>query len=137
MAATLLSQLESSVASVQREAAGLDGGPLTDNCESVSDFCLLLERVMNFQSKNKTSVLGDRRDYWAFFLAALEKSPSVMPMIKRIQSSSDNRTTLGKGRSFIRSCLHGKFLGAVLQVGDKEEDMAPKWKGEDREDREN
>ena len=117
MASTLLSQLETSVTSVQREAASLDGTALTDSNESVSDFCLLLERVMNFASKTRTSVLGDRKDYWTFFVNALEKSPTAQPMLRRIQSSGDNKTSLGKARSFIRSCLQSQSLGAVLQVG--------------------
>jgi hypothetical protein len=114
MAATLLSQLESAISAVQREAASHDG-VLTDSSEYLSDVCLLLERVFNFSSKNRTSVLGDKRDYWAFIQTALEKS-SAFVIVKKIQSSSDNKTSIGKARSFIRTCLVSKSLGSVIQV---------------------
>ena len=114
MAATLLAQAESAVAALQREAAASPGAPMTDSCEALSDFCLILERVFNHSARSK-SVLSEKRDVWAFLSAALEKSASF-PLIKRIQSSTANRTNLGKARSFVRVCLLNQSLGTVLQV---------------------
>jgi hypothetical protein len=113
MSATVLSQLEASVAAVQRESGS--EGTLTDSSEALSDFCLLLERAFNNCFKNRTAVLGEKRDYWAFFQAAFEKS-SVQALLKKIQTSNDNKTTIGKARNFIRKCLMNQSLGNVLQV---------------------
>eukprot|EP00048_Salpingoeca_helianthica_P024432 m.32309 g.32309 ORF g.32309 m.32309 type:complete len:620 (+) comp9384_c1_seq1:14-1873(+) len=113
MATTLLTQIESAVAAVQREAASNPDTPLTDSNEAVSDFCVVLERVFNQAAKSK-SVLGDKRDVWNFLSTALEKS-AVSSTIRKIQSSGNNRTTLGKARSFVRACLVSHTLGSAVQ----------------------
>ncbi|KAK5860162.1 hypothetical protein PBY51_021659 [Eleginops maclovinus] len=83
------------------------GEPVTDDSANLHKFFYKLEYLLQFDQKEKTTFLGQRKDYWDYFCDCLIK----------IKGANDGilEDILGKGRAFIRYSLVHQRLADTLQ----------------------
>ncbi|XP_012493447.1 PREDICTED: FYVE and coiled-coil domain-containing protein 1 [Propithecus coquereli] len=91
------------------------GEPITDDSTSLHKFSYKLEYLLQFDQKEKATLLGNKRDYWDYFCACLAKVKGANDGIRFVKSISELRTSLGKGRAFIRYSLVHQRLADTLQ----------------------
>lgn len=91
------------------------GEPITDDSTSLHKFSYKLEYLLQFDQKEKASLLGSKKDYWDYFCACLAKVKGANDGIRFVKSISELRTSLGKGRAFIRYSLVHQRLADTLQ----------------------
>uniref|UniRef100_A0A8C2ML43 FYVE and coiled-coil domain-containing protein 1 n=1 Tax=Cricetulus griseus TaxID=10029 RepID=A0A8C2ML43_CRIGR len=91
------------------------GEPITDDSTNLHKFSYKLEYLLQFDQKEKTSLLGSKKDYWDYFCACLAKVKGANDGIRFVRSISELRTSLGKGRAFIRYSLVHQRLADTLQ----------------------
>ncbi|XP_057190580.1 FYVE and coiled-coil domain-containing protein 1 isoform X2 [Triplophysa rosa] len=91
------------------------GEPITDDSPNLHKFCYKLEYLLQFDQKEKRTFLGSRKDYWDYFCDCLAKIKGANDGIRFVKSISELKTSLGKGRSFIRYCLVHQRLADTLQ----------------------
>ncbi|XP_030630101.1 FYVE and coiled-coil domain-containing protein 1 [Chanos chanos] len=89
--------------------------PITDDSTSLHKFSYKLEYLLQFDQKEKTTFLGTRKDYWDFFCDCLAKIKGANDGIRFVKSIPELKTSLGKGRAFIRYCLVHQRLADTLQ----------------------
>ena len=58
---------------------------------------------------------NEKPNYWSFFAAALRGSKGLYDTIVYVQNSPEVKTSIGRGRLFIRFCLQNHRLGDVVQ----------------------
>ncbi|XP_023582083.1 FYVE and coiled-coil domain-containing protein 1 [Trichechus manatus latirostris] len=91
------------------------GEPITDDNTSLHKFSYKLEYLLQFDQKEKATLLGNRKDYWDYFCDCLAKVKGANDGIRFVKSVSELRTSLGKGRAFIRYSLVHQRLADTLQ----------------------
>ncbi|XP_052390140.1 FYVE and coiled-coil domain-containing protein 1 isoform X1 [Carassius gibelio] len=91
------------------------GEPITDDSSSLHKFCYKLEYLLQFDQKERTTFLGSRKDYWDYFCDCLAKNKGANDGIRFVKSIPELKTSLGKGRAFIRYCLVHQRLADTLQ----------------------
>ncbi|XP_036985750.2 FYVE and coiled-coil domain-containing protein 1 isoform X2 [Artibeus jamaicensis] len=91
------------------------GEPVTDDSTSLHKFSYKLEYLLQFDQKEKATLLGNKKDYWDYFCACLAKVKGANDGIRFVKSISELRTSLGKGRAFIRYSLVHQRLADTLQ----------------------
>ncbi|KAM8838043.1 FYVE and coiled-coil domain-containing protein 1 isoform 1-T1 [Synchiropus picturatus] len=91
------------------------GEPITDDCPSLHKFFYKLEYLLQFDQKEKTTFLGQRKDYWDYFCDCLIKIKGANDGIRFVKSIPELKTSLGKGRAFIRYSLVHQRLADTLQ----------------------
>ncbi|XP_062425422.1 FYVE and coiled-coil domain-containing protein 1 isoform X3 [Rhea pennata] len=91
------------------------GEPITDDSVSLQKFSYKLEYLLQFDQKEKNTLLGNRRDYWDYFCDCLAKVKGANDGIRFVKSITELRTSLGKGRAFIRYSLVHQRLADTLQ----------------------
>ncbi|KAH0627256.1 hypothetical protein JD844_002767 [Phrynosoma platyrhinos] len=91
------------------------GEPITDDCVSLHKFSYKLEYLLQFDQKEKSTLLGNRKDYWDYFCDCLAKVKGANDGIRFVKSISEFRTSLGKGRAFLRYSLVHQRLADTLQ----------------------
>ncbi|XP_036886353.1 FYVE and coiled-coil domain-containing protein 1 isoform X2 [Sturnira hondurensis] len=91
------------------------GEPVTDDSTSLHKFSYKLEYLLQFDQKEKATLLGSKKDYWDYFCACLAKVKGANDGIRFVKSISELRTSLGKGRAFIRYSLVHQRLADTLQ----------------------
>ncbi|XP_058605553.1 FYVE and coiled-coil domain-containing protein 1 isoform X2 [Onychostoma macrolepis] len=91
------------------------GEPITDDSSSLHKFCYKLEYLLQFDQKERTTFLGSRKDYWDYFCDCLAKIKGANDGIRFVKSIPELKTSLGKGRAFIRYCLAHQRLADTLQ----------------------
>uniref|UniRef100_A0A671NV50 FYVE and coiled-coil domain-containing protein 1-like n=1 Tax=Sinocyclocheilus anshuiensis TaxID=1608454 RepID=A0A671NV50_9TELE len=91
------------------------GEPITDDSASLHKFCYKLEYLLQFDQKERTTFLGSRKDYWDYFCDCLAKIKGANDGIRFVKAIPELKTSLGKGRAFIRYCLVHKRLADTLQ----------------------
>ncbi|KAM3822256.1 FYVE and coiled-coil domain-containing protein 1 isoform 1-T2 [Vipera latastei] len=91
------------------------GEPITDDCIILHKFSYKLEYLLQFDQKEKSTLLGNRKDYWDYFCDCLRKVKGANDGIRFVKSISELRTSLGKGRAFIRYSLVHQRLADTLQ----------------------
>ncbi|XP_073705340.1 FYVE and coiled-coil domain-containing protein 1 [Garra rufa] len=91
------------------------GEPITDDSSSLHKFCYKLEYLLQFDQKERTTFLGSRKDYWDYFCDCLAKIKGANDGIRFVKSILELKTSLGKGRAFIRYCLVHQRLADTLQ----------------------
>ncbi|XP_076837305.1 FYVE and coiled-coil domain-containing protein 1 isoform X2 [Brachyhypopomus gauderio] len=91
------------------------GEPVTDDSSSLHKFCYKLEYLLQYDQKAKATFLGSRKDYWDYFCDCLAKVKGTNDGIRFVKSISELKTSLGKGRAFIRYCLVHQRLADTLQ----------------------
>ncbi|CAM5092580.1 unnamed protein product [Eretmochelys imbricata] len=91
------------------------GEPITDDSINLQKFSYKLEYLLQFDQREKTTLLGNRKDYWDYFCDCLAKVKGANDGIRFVKSISELRTSLGKGRAFIRYSLVHQRLADTLQ----------------------
>ncbi|XP_063049010.1 FYVE and coiled-coil domain-containing protein 1 [Engraulis encrasicolus] len=91
------------------------GEPVTDDSSSLHKFSYKLEYLLQFDQKEKTTFLGLRKDYWDYFCDCLAKLKGANDGIRFVKSIPELKTSLGKGRAFIRYSLVHQRLADTLQ----------------------
>ncbi|XP_061852694.1 FYVE and coiled-coil domain-containing protein 1 isoform X4 [Colius striatus] len=91
------------------------GEPITDDSVNLQKFSYKLEYLLQFDQKEKTTLLGNRKDYWDYFCDCLAKVKGANDGIRFVKSITELRTSLGKGRAFLRYSLVHQRLADTLQ----------------------
>ncbi|KAJ8336509.1 hypothetical protein SKAU_G00377290 [Synaphobranchus kaupii] len=91
------------------------GEPVTDDSSNLHKFCYKLEYLLQFDQKEKNTLLGIRKDYWEYFCDCLAKTKGANDGIRFVKSITELKTSLGKGRAFIRYSLVHQRLADTLQ----------------------
>ncbi|KAI8767899.1 FYVE and coiled-coil domain-containing protein 1 [Biomphalaria glabrata] len=89
--------------------------PITDDSVVLQRFCAKFEHLIQVGMKEKVSLLGRKKDYWDYFSECLASSKGSNDGIKYVRNLGENKTSLGKGRAFIRFCLVHQRLADTLQ----------------------
>ncbi|XP_067301693.1 FYVE and coiled-coil domain-containing protein 1-like [Pseudorasbora parva] len=92
-----------------------NGEPITDDSSNLHKFSYKLEYLLQFDQKEKTTFLGSRKDYWDYFSDCLAKIKGANDGIRFVKSIAELKTSLGKGRAFIRYSLVHQRLADTLQ----------------------
>jgi hypothetical protein len=64
---------------------------------------------------DRKSLINQQRNYWHFFALALKESKGLYDTILYVVNSHDVKTSIGRGRLFLRFCLQHHRLGDVIQ----------------------
>ncbi|KAM4605105.1 FYVE and coiled-coil domain-containing protein 1-like [Polymixia lowei] len=91
------------------------GEPITDDSSNLHKFSYKLEYLLQFDQKEKTTFLGQKKDYWDYFCDCLAKIKGANDGIRFVKSITELKTSLGKGRAFIRYSLVHQRLADTLQ----------------------
>ncbi|MEQ2229389.1 FYVE and coiled-coil domain-containing protein 1 [Ilyodon furcidens] len=110
----IIRDLHDAVAELAKEYKE-SGEPITDDSTSLHKFSYKLEYLLQFDQKEKTTFLGTKKDYWDYFSDCLAKIKGVNDGIRFVKSISELKTSLGKGRAFIRYSLVHQRLADTLQ----------------------
>ncbi|CAG5125078.1 unnamed protein product, partial [Candidula unifasciata] len=89
--------------------------PITDDNVVLQRFCAKFEHLLKIGMKEKTSLLGRKKDYWDYFCECLASAKGSNDGIKFVKSLAENKTSVGRGRAFIRFCLVHQRLADTLQ----------------------
>ncbi|KAH9494844.1 FYVE and coiled-coil domain-containing protein 1 [Bulinus truncatus] len=90
--------------------------PITDDSVVLQRFCAKFEHLIQVGMKGyKVSLLGRKKDYWDYFSECLASAKGSNDGIKYVRSLGENKSSLGKGRAFIRFCLVHQRLADTLQ----------------------
>ncbi|KAG5849816.1 hypothetical protein ANANG_G00075710 [Anguilla anguilla] len=104
----IIRDLQDAVAELSKEYRE-SGEPITDDSSNLHKFSYKLEYLLQFDQKEKTTFLGTRKDYWDYFSDCLAKIKGANDGIRFL------KTSLGKGRAFIRYSLVHQRLADTLQ----------------------
>ncbi|XP_071943543.1 FYVE and coiled-coil domain-containing protein 1-like [Antedon mediterranea] len=89
--------------------------PITDDSVTLQKFCSRLEYLMQGEFKIRYSLMGSKKEYWDYYVECLSKTKGLNDGIKFVKAMSEVRTSLGRGRAFIRYCLVHQRLADTLQ----------------------
>ncbi|PIK49171.1 putative FYVE and coiled-coil domain-containing protein 1 isoform X2 [Apostichopus japonicus] len=107
-----------------------ENGPITDNCTELQKFCAKLEYVLQIDMKVRVGMLGGKKDYWDFFCSCLGKVKGLNDGIRFVKNMKEVKTSLGRGRAFIRYSLVHHRLGDTLQQCVSSEEITRQWYNE-------
>ncbi|XP_078275397.1 FYVE and coiled-coil domain-containing protein 1 isoform X2 [Rhinoraja longicauda] len=111
----IIRDLKDAIAELNREYKE-NGEPISDDSTNLQKCCLKLEYLLQFDQKEKTSFLGNKRDYWDFFCSCLAKVKGANDGIRFVRTIPELKTSLGKGRAFIRySLVHQRLADTIQQ----------------------
>ncbi|XP_051947723.1 FYVE and coiled-coil domain-containing protein 1 [Xyrauchen texanus] len=103
------------------------GEPITDDSPNLQKFSYKLEYLLQFDQKEKTTFLGWRKDYWDYFSDCLAKIKGANNGIRFVKSIAELKTSLGKGRAFIRYSLVHQRLADTLQQCLMDQKVTSDW----------
>ncbi|XP_010284190.1 PREDICTED: FYVE and coiled-coil domain-containing protein 1 [Phaethon lepturus] len=110
----IIRDLQDAVSELSKEFK--EGGePITDDSVNLQKFSYKLEYLLQFDQKEKNTLLGNRKDYWDYFCDCLAKVKGANDGIRFVKSITELRTSLGKGRAFLRYSLVHQRLADTLQ----------------------
>lgn len=104
-------------------------GPVTDTSAELRGLCGCLELLLQFDQREQRSFLGARKDYWDFLFTALRGQRGCTEQISFVCSQNKLKTSLGKGRAFIRLCLARGQLAESMQLCLLSPDLTREWYG--------
>uniref|UniRef100_A0A4W6DIV8 FYVE and coiled-coil domain-containing protein 1 n=1 Tax=Lates calcarifer TaxID=8187 RepID=A0A4W6DIV8_LATCA len=110
----IIRDLHEAVAELAKEYRE-SGEPITDDSTNLHKFSYKLEYLLQFDQKEKTTFLGTKKDYWEYFHDCLAKIKGANDGIRFVKSITELKTSLGKGRAFIRYSLVHQRLADTLQ----------------------
>lgn len=105
-------------------------GPITDNCTELQKFCAKLEYILQIDMKVRVGMLGSKKDYWEFFCSCLGKVKGLNDGIRFVKGMKEVKTSLGRGRAFIRYSLVHHRLGDTLQQCVSSDEITRQWYNE-------
>uniref|UniRef100_A0A8C2ZYQ4 FYVE and coiled-coil domain autophagy adaptor 1 n=1 Tax=Cyclopterus lumpus TaxID=8103 RepID=A0A8C2ZYQ4_CYCLU len=103
------------------------GEPVTDDSANLHKFFYKLEYLLQFDQKEKTTFLGQRKDYWDYFCDCLIKIKGANDGIRFVKSIAELKTSLGRGRAFIRYSLVHQRLADTLQQCFVNQKVTSEW----------
>ncbi|BFZ06362.1 hypothetical protein BsWGS_09401 [Bradybaena similaris] len=89
--------------------------PVTDDNVVLQRFCAKFEHLLQIGMKEKTTLLGRKKDYWDYFCECLASAKGSNDGFKYVKSLAENKTSVGRGRAFIRFCLVHQRLADTIQ----------------------
>ncbi|XP_033733173.1 LOW QUALITY PROTEIN: FYVE and coiled-coil domain-containing protein 1-like [Pecten maximus] len=90
--------------------------PITDDNQTLHRFCAKLEYLLQANMKDKVTLLGRKKDYWDYFCDSIGSTKGVNDGIKYVKTIGDYKTSIGKGRAFLRFCLmHSRMADSIQQ----------------------
>eukprot|EP00729_Bicosta_minor_P022900 gene22900-12441_t len=107
----LLSRLDAAVGHLAEKCAV--SGQVGDGSAALIKVCILIEEVFCHGTKSKTSFLGEDLGFWGYFCDCLDEDSEI---IRAVSAIPQHKTTVGKGRAFIRYNLKVKTLAEHVQV---------------------
>uniref|UniRef100_A0A671VAK2 FYVE and coiled-coil domain-containing protein 1 n=1 Tax=Sparus aurata TaxID=8175 RepID=A0A671VAK2_SPAAU len=110
----IIRDLHEAVAELAKEYRE-SGEPITDDSTNLHKFSYKLEYLLQFDQKEKTTFLGTKKDYWDYFSDCLAKIKGANDGIRFVKCITELKTSLGKGRAFIRYSLVHQRLADTLQ----------------------
>ncbi|KAJ3598984.1 hypothetical protein NHX12_032947 [Muraenolepis orangiensis] len=110
----IIRDLHEAVAELAKEYRE-SGEPINDDSSNLHRFSYKLEYLLQFDQKEKTTLLGTRKDYWDYFTDCLARIKGANDGIRFVKSISELKTSLGRGRAFIRYSLVHQRLADTLQ----------------------
>ncbi|XP_069072502.1 FYVE and coiled-coil domain-containing protein 1 isoform X1 [Pleurodeles waltl] len=110
----IIRDLQDAVTELSREFTET-GEPVTDDSSELRKLFYKLEYLLQFDQKEKLTLLGNRKDYWDYFCDCLAKEKGANDGIRFVKSISELKTSLGKGRAFLRYSLVHQRLADTLQ----------------------
>ncbi|XP_029683775.1 FYVE and coiled-coil domain-containing protein 1 isoform X1 [Takifugu rubripes] len=110
----IIRDLHEAVAELSKEYRE-SGEPITDDSTHLHKFSYKLEYLLQFDQKEKTTFLGTKKDYWDYFNDCLAKVKGANDGIRFVKCITELKTSLGKGRAFIRYSLVHQRLADTLQ----------------------
>lgn len=110
----IIRDLHDAVAELAKEYKE-SGEPITDDSTNLHKLSYKLEYLLQFDQKEKTTFLGTKKDYWDYFIDCLAKIKGANDGIRFVKSIAEIKTSLGKGRAFIRYSLVHQRLADTLQ----------------------
>ncbi|EPY79387.1 hypothetical protein CB1_000931027 [Camelus ferus] len=118
-------------AAVSAILQGFGGGqqPVTDASAELHRLCGCLELLLQFDQKEQKGFLRPRKDYWDFLCTALGQQRGNTEPARFVHSQSKLKTSLGKGRAFIRFCLAHGQLAEFLQLCLLNPELIREWYG--------
>ncbi|KAB1278720.1 RUN and FYVE domain-containing protein 4 [Camelus dromedarius] len=118
-------------AAVSAILQGFGGGqqPVTDASAELHRLCGCLELLLQFDQKEQKGFLRPRKDYWDFLCTALGQQRGNTEPARFVHSQSKLKTSLGKGRAFIRFCLARGQLAEFLQLCLLNPELIREWYG--------
>lgn len=111
------------------QAYGDSRGPVTDASAELHRLCGCLELLLQFDQKEQKSFLGPRKDYWDFLCTALRRQRGDTEAVCFVGSQNKLKSSLGKGRAFIRFCLAHGQLAESLQLCLLSPELTREWYG--------
>ncbi|XP_053570464.1 FYVE and coiled-coil domain-containing protein 1 [Bombina bombina] len=110
----IIRDLQDAVTELNKEFKEM-GEPITDDSSNLHKFFYKLEYLLQFDMKEKSTLLGNKKDYWDYFCDCLAKVKGANDGIRFVKSISELKTSLGKGRAFLRYSLVHQRLADTLQ----------------------
>ncbi|XP_068599254.1 FYVE and coiled-coil domain-containing protein 1 [Brachionichthys hirsutus] len=110
----IIRDLHDAVAEIAKEYRE-QGEPITDDSTNLHKFSYKLEYLLQFDQIEKSTFLGTKKDYWDYFNYCLAKIKEANDGIRFVKSITELKTSLGKGRAFIRYSLVHQRLADTLQ----------------------
>uniref|UniRef100_H3A1S1 RUN and FYVE domain-containing protein 4 n=1 Tax=Latimeria chalumnae TaxID=7897 RepID=H3A1S1_LATCH len=101
--------------------------PINDGSPALHRLCAKLEYLLQFDQKEKKSFFGNRRDYWDYICCCIGKKKGGNDGVHFVSSIPELKTSLGKGRAFIRCCLVQKQLAESLQLCTVDPNITSDW----------
>nr|XP_053654456.1 FYVE and coiled-coil domain-containing protein 1-like [Cherax quadricarinatus] len=92
-----------------------NGLPISDDNKHLHQFCDRLEFILMFGLRERSSVLGARKDLWQYFCKCLAERRNIHDGLKIVKANTELKTAVGRGRCFMRYCLVHQCLGDVIQ----------------------
>uniref|UniRef100_A0A674BLW0 FYVE and coiled-coil domain autophagy adaptor 1 n=1 Tax=Salmo trutta TaxID=8032 RepID=A0A674BLW0_SALTR len=91
------------------------GEPITDDSPNLHKLSYKLEYLLQFDQKEKADFLGSRKEYWDYFRECLAKTRGGNDGLRFVKAIPELKTSLGKGRAFLRYSLVHQRLADTLQ----------------------
>ncbi|XP_020858433.1 RUN and FYVE domain-containing protein 4 [Phascolarctos cinereus] len=103
--------------------------PVTDASAELHGLCGYLELLLQFDQKDRRRFLGPRKDYWDFLSVALQRNGGDTEVVRFVYTLDKLKTTVGRGRAFIRFCLAHRQLADTLQLCLLDPELTREWYG--------
>ncbi|CAF0729064.1 unnamed protein product [Didymodactylos carnosus] len=95
---------------------GMNSDVVDDSNVNLQIFFSRLEQLLLVDLKNRKSLLGNKnKTYWDFFVLVLKDSKGLYDGVLYVLNCQEVKTSVGRGRLFIRFCLQNHRLGDVIQ----------------------
>lgn len=114
----------------------IENQTITNDSYELQKFCSKFEYLVQFKLKDKKSLLSSsnnlngNKDYWNAFVSLLNNSRTFEDAIKYVKNLNEIKTSIGKGRAFIRFCLQYHRLADAIQQIYLEDKLLSNWYSE-------